>query len=80
MTPGAPIPDGRALARLESARARMLDALTSASAGESLCTVSRDRLPAAKYYEGATVALGEAVRAVRRGERPSRSRDLGRLG
>lgn len=56
------------LERIAEARASALAALTRASGSESLCTLSRERLPAAKYHEGAVAALGEALRAVRRDE------------
>lgn len=55
-------------ARLEAERERMMSALVAASGGESLCTVDRVRLPATKYYEGATAALSEAILAARAGE------------
>lgn len=56
--------------RIAAARAAAIDALTSAASGESLCTLARERLPAAKYHEGAVVALGDALRASRRGDPP----------
>jgi hypothetical protein len=52
---------------IAAARAAAFDALTAAVGDASLCTVSRERLPAAKYHEGATAALGDAVRAARAG-------------
>ena len=55
------------LERVESERAAALAALTSAAHGASLCTLDRERLPAAKYHEGAVAALGDAARALRRG-------------
>jgi hypothetical protein len=55
-------------ARLEAERTRMLSALITASGGDSLCTIDRVRLPAAKYYEGATAALSEAILAARAGK------------
>lgn len=65
-----PTADSDAVERITSARDRALKALASAAAGDSLCTLTRDRLPAAKYHEGATAALGDALRAVRRGDPP----------
>lgn len=53
--------------RIAAARAAALDALTVAAAGDSLCTLARERLPAAKYHEGAVAALGDALRAARAG-------------
>lgn len=53
--------------RIAAARAAALDALTRAAGGDSLCTLGRERLPAAKYHEGAVAALGEALRAERSG-------------
>lgn len=53
---------------LVAARAAAVDALSSAAGDESLCTLSRERLPAAKYHEGAVAALGDAVRAARAGQ------------
>lgn len=53
--------------RIAAARAEALDALTAAAAGDSLCTLARERLPAAKYHEGAVAALGDALRAERAG-------------
>ena len=50
---------------IAEARAAALTALTTAAAGDSLCTLSRERLPAAKYHEGAVAALGDALRAAR---------------
>lgn len=50
---------------IAEARAAALAALATTAAGDSLCTLSRERLPAAKYHEGAVAALGEALRAVR---------------
>lgn len=50
---------------IAQARAEALAALTTTTAGDSLCTLSRERLPAAKYHEGAVAALGDALRAVR---------------
>jgi len=58
------------LERLEAARARALASLTTAAAGDSLCTLARERLPTAKYFEGAVAALGDAVRAARRDQSP----------
>jgi len=51
--------------RIAAARAAALDALTSAASGDSLCTLARERLPAAKYHEGAVAALSDALRASR---------------
>ncbi|WP_439565795.1 hypothetical protein [Microcella sp.] len=55
------------VARIAAARAAALDALTSAAGDDSLCTLARERLPAAKYHEGAVAALGDALRASRSG-------------
>lgn len=55
------------LERIEAARAAALDSLSAAAAGDSLCTMRRERLPAAKYHEGAVAALGDARRAARGG-------------
>lgn len=62
------IADVERLERIAAARAAALEALTRASGTDSLCTLSRERLPAAKYYEGAVAALGDALRAARRGD------------
>jgi hypothetical protein len=35
-----------------------------------LCTLERERLPTAKYFEGAVSALNDAIRAARNGETP----------
>jgi len=43
-------------------------ALSHAAHGSSLCTLDRQQVPAAKYYEGAVAALGDTVRALRRGD------------
>ncbi|GAA1695040.1 hypothetical protein GCM10009808_10220 [Microbacterium sediminicola] len=56
------------LERVEAAREVALDALTHATGTQSLCTLGRERLRAAKYHEGAVVALGDLRRALRRGE------------
>lgn len=48
-------------------RAAALASLTAAAAGDSLCTIDRERLPAAKFHEGAVAALGDALRAARAG-------------
>lgn len=64
------MPGTGTIERLQSARDSALKALDSAAAGDSLCTLSRERLPAAKYHEGATAALGDALRAARRGDPP----------
>jgi hypothetical protein len=53
--------------RIAAARAAAFGALSAAAGGDSLCTLSRERLPAAKYHEGAVAALGEALRAERLG-------------
>jgi len=53
--------------RIAAARAAAFDALAAATGDFSLCTLSRERLPAAKYHEGAAAAFGEAQRAVRAG-------------
>lgn len=53
--------------RVAAARAAAVDALTATTGDASLCTLSRERLPAAKYHEGAVAALGEAQRALRAG-------------
>ena len=62
------ITDVERLERLAASRAAALEALTRASGADSLCTLSRERLPAAKYHEGAVAALGDALRAARRGD------------
>jgi hypothetical protein len=54
--------------RIAAARAAAIDALAGAASGDSLCTMARERLPAAKYHEGAVAALGDALRASRRGD------------
>jgi hypothetical protein len=53
--------------RIAAARAAACDALAAATGDASLCTLSRERLPAAKYHEGAVAALGDAQRAIRAG-------------
>ncbi|MGY6497487.1 MAG: hypothetical protein ACXIUP_04600 [Microcella sp.] len=58
------------IARITAERAAALTALTTTAAGESLCTLSRERLPAAKYHEGAVAALGDALRAVQADRTP----------
>lgn len=55
---------------ITEARAAALAALTAAAAGDSLCTINRERLPLAKYHEGAVAALGEALRAAQAGRTP----------
>lgn len=55
------------IARITGERATAIAALTAAAAGDSLCTIDRERLPAAKYHEGAVAALGDALRALRAG-------------
>jgi len=62
------ITDVERLERLAASRAAALEALTRASGSDSLCTLSREQLPAAKYHEGAVAALGDALRAARRGD------------
>ncbi len=54
-----------ALEVIEAARAAALDDLGAVAAGASLCTLRGERIPAAKYHEGAVAALGEALRAER---------------
>lgn len=56
------------LEAIEAARAEALDSLSAAASGASLCTLRGERLPAAKYHEGAVAALGDARRAVRDGQ------------
>lgn len=63
--------------RIAAARAAALDALTGAAGGDSLCTLARERLPAAKYHEGAVAALGEALRAERSGAPAPRAETWG---
>jgi hypothetical protein len=63
--------------RIEAAHDAALDALTHAAAGQSLCTLGRERLNAAKYHEGAVVALSDARRALRRGVPPPAPQDWG---
>ncbi len=55
-----------AIERIAEARAAALGSLSRAAAGDSLCTLDRERMPAAKYHEGAVAALGDALRAARR--------------
>lgn len=55
-----------AIERIAEARAAALGSLGRAAAGDSLCTLDRERMPAAKYHEGAVAALGDALRAGRR--------------
>lgn len=62
------ISDVERLERVAATRAAALEALTRASGTDSLCTLSRERLPAAKYHEGAVAALGDVLRAARRGD------------
>ena len=57
--------------RIEAARGAALDALTRATAGQTLCTLGRDRL------EGAVAALSDARRALRRGAAPPTPEDWG---
>lgn len=64
--------------RIEAAHAAALDALTHTTAGQSLCTLGHERLNAAKYHEGAVVALSDARRAVRRGTAPPMAEEWGR--
>ena len=63
--------------RIEAARGAALDALTRATAGQTLCTLGRDRLDAAKYHEGAVAALSDARRSLRRGAPPPTPEDWG---
>ncbi len=58
------------LARIEATRVARIDALNGAAAGDALCTLARERLPAVKYHEGAVAALGDALRAERIGSLP----------
>ena len=77
----APAPR-RIVTRVEyvaAARAAALDALTSVSHGDSLCSITHDRLPAAKYHEGAVAALGDALRAERAGSMTPVARQWGSL-
>lgn len=45
-----------------------LDALNRAASGDSLCTLSGDKVEAAKYLEGQVIALKLAIRLVRESE------------
>jgi len=51
--------------QIAAARALAAETLSAVTGADSLCTLTRERLPAAKYHEGAVAALGEALRAVR---------------
>lgn len=53
------------LETIAEARADAITALARATGSDSLCTLGRERLPAAKYHEGAAAALGDAYRAAR---------------
>lgn len=64
--------------RIDAAHAAALDALTRTTAGQSLCTLGKERLSAAKYHEGAVVALSDARRALRRGAAPPLPEEWGR--
>lgn len=66
-----------AVARVAAARAAAFEALAAAAGSESLCTLSREKLPAAKYHEGAAAALGDALRAARAGAALPQSTDWG---
>lgn len=63
--------------RIEAAHDAALDALTHATAGQSLCALGRERVTAAKYHEGAVVALSDARRALRHGTTPPSAEDWG---
>lgn len=63
--------------RIAAARAAAFEALTTVAGGASLCTVSRESLPAAKYHEGAVAALGDALRAARTDAALPRSAEWG---
>ncbi len=66
--PTAPTaPADPALARVLEAQRAALEALQAAAGDQSLCTLSRERVNAAKYHEGAVTALGDAARALRAG-------------
>ncbi len=64
----ADAPAEDALAELEARLAEVLPKLTAASAGASLCMISRSTGPVdgAKYLEGRMALLAELRRAVRR--------------
>lgn len=51
--------------QIAAARTLAAQSLTAVTGTDSLCTLTRERLPAAKYHEGAFAALGEALRAAR---------------
>ncbi len=55
------------LARVLDAQRVALESLQSAAGDQSLCTLSHERVNAAKYFEGAVTALGDAARALRSG-------------
>lgn len=65
------------IARVTAERAAALTALMATAAGDSLCTLSRERLSAAKYHEGAVAALGDAMRAVQADRTPPESATWG---
>jgi hypothetical protein len=65
------------LSRVLGAQRAALEALQSAAGDQSLCTLSRERVNAAKYYEGQVTALGDAARAVRSGAPLPRPEDWG---
>lgn len=60
--------DDAILARVLDAQRTALDSLQSAAGDQSLCTLSHERVNAAKYFEGAVTALGDAARALRAGD------------
>lgn len=67
------------LSRVFAAQRAALEALHSAVGDQSLCTVSRERVSAAKYYEGQVTAFGDAARALRSGGRLPRPEEWGRI-
>lgn len=60
-------PQDVVLARVLDAQRSALESLQSAAGDQSLCTLSHERVNAAKYFEGAVTALGDAARALRAG-------------
>ncbi len=66
-----------AVERVAVARAAAFEALAAAAGSESLCTLSREKLPAAKYHEGAVAALSDALRAARADAALPQSTDWG---
>jgi hypothetical protein len=48
--------------RLDTRRATLLESLENVSHGESLCSLSRRRVPAVKYLEGALSVVGDLRR------------------